>query len=62
MAGGEGTIYLHAQRDAARFYTRMGFVETGKQFVEAGIVHISMILPAEAENSLLCDGGELPEG
>ncbi|HLF32760.1 MAG TPA: GNAT family N-acetyltransferase [Cyclobacteriaceae bacterium] len=38
------TIYLHAQVDAMRLYSRFGFQKTGNIFDEAGIRHYKMIL------------------
>jgi predicted GNAT family N-acyltransferase len=38
------TIYLHAQVDAMRLYSRFGFRKTGNIFDEAGIMHYKMIL------------------
>jgi len=35
-------IYLHSQIQAVRFYSRMGFKKSGRQFVEAGIKHFLM--------------------
>jgi len=35
-------VYLHAQAEAASFYNRTGFTDSGKSFMEAGILHIEM--------------------
>jgi YbgC/YbaW family acyl-CoA thioester hydrolase len=47
---GDHEVMLHAQRTAAGFYARLGFVPRGEPFEEAGIVHIEMVhgLPATA--------------
>ena len=37
-------IFLHAQASARTFYLAMGFVEEGRPFIEAGIVHQGMIM------------------
>ncbi|MEC7553552.1 MAG: GNAT family N-acetyltransferase [Pseudomonadota bacterium] len=39
---GTDRIFLHAQKDAERFYARHGFIATGENFFEAGISHITM--------------------
>jgi len=36
------SLILHAQTAATGFYRRFGFVETGTEFMEAGIPHITM--------------------
>jgi len=36
-------LALHAQTQAAGFYRRFGFVESGEEFMEAGIPHVLMI-------------------
>lgn len=36
-------IYLHAQLDAVRLYSRFGFITEGEQFEEAGIQHFKMV-------------------
>lgn len=41
-AGGE-TCILHAQTEAADFYLKLGFIQEGGTFLEAGIPHIRMI-------------------
>lgn len=38
-------LFLNAQIDAVGFYSRLGFVEQGEIFMEAGIAHRKMILP-----------------
>ena len=40
------SIFLHAQSHAVGFYERAGFKVTGKPFMEAGIEHREMTLPA----------------
>jgi len=39
-------IYLNAQLDAVRLYSRFGFVAEGEQFEEAGIQHFKMVKKA----------------
>jgi YbgC/YbaW family acyl-CoA thioester hydrolase len=41
-ARGDREVILHAQRSAAGFYARLGFVERGDEFDEVGIPHIEM--------------------
>ncbi|WP_276090669.1 GNAT family N-acetyltransferase [Pedobacter sp. JY14-1] len=36
-------IYLHAQLDAVRLYSRFGFMPEGDHFDEAGIRHVKMV-------------------
>lgn len=45
---GDHEVLLHAQRTAQGFYAKLGFVQKGEPFEEAGIVHIEMhrALPA----------------
>ena len=40
---GDREVLLHAQRTARGFYDRLGFVQRGEPFEEAGIVHIEMV-------------------
>ena len=40
----KGEIYMHAQTDVIPFYEKMGFVKTGNEFEEAGIMHYKMVL------------------
>ncbi|WP_019614858.1 GNAT family N-acetyltransferase [Psychromonas ossibalaenae] len=35
-------VYLGAQKQAVDFYTKLGFIPFGEEFMEAGIVHLSM--------------------
>ncbi|WP_028862810.1 GNAT family N-acetyltransferase [Psychromonas aquimarina] len=35
-------VYLGAQKQAVDFYTKLGFTPFGEEFMEAGIVHLSM--------------------
>lgn len=42
-ARGDHEVLLHAQRSAAPFYARAGFVPRGEVFEEAGIPHIEMV-------------------
>ncbi|WP_090829107.1 GNAT family N-acetyltransferase [Nitrosovibrio tenuis] len=37
-------VVLHAQAHAGGFYARFGFRAVGKQFMEAGIPHVRMVL------------------
>lgn len=39
---GDRDIHLHAQVDALGFYARAGFVATGGEFLDAGILHRTM--------------------
>jgi predicted GNAT family N-acyltransferase len=39
-------IYLNAQLDAIRLYSRFGFVAEGEAFEEAGITHFKMVKKA----------------
>ena len=41
---GIDNLFLNAQVDAVEFYKRLGFVEQGEIFMEAGIKHRKMIL------------------
>ena len=50
--GKTGVVYLHAQAKATGFYENMGFVSTGENLMEAGIAHVTMLLPQEAEENL----------
>ena len=40
----KGEIYMHAQTNVIPFYEKMGFVKTGNEFEEAGIMHYKMSL------------------
>ena len=42
-ARGDREVILHAQRSAAAFYAKAGFVERGEPFDEVGIPHIEMV-------------------
>jgi predicted GNAT family N-acyltransferase len=42
------SIYMHAQISAMPLYAGFGFVPTGPQFDECGIMHYKMVLPASA--------------
>lgn len=42
QARGDARVILHAQVDAVPFYARLGFVEDGSVFMEAGIAHTTM--------------------
>lgn len=37
-------ITMHAQKHAVSFYNQFGFQEEGKEFLEEGVVHITMTL------------------
>lgn len=41
-ARGDHQVMLHAQRSALPFYARLGFVQRGAPFEEAGIEHVEM--------------------
>ena len=41
-ARGDREVMLHAQRSAAAFYAKAGFIERGEPFDEVGISHIEM--------------------
>lgn len=41
-------LILHAQTHAADFYQRLGFRTEGEQFMEAGILHVKMVLHLQA--------------
>ncbi len=41
---GVDTITLHAQCHAAAFYRKLGFIDKGAVFEEAGIPHVRMVL------------------
>lgn len=43
LPGDAGYIYLNAQLDAMRMYSRFGFIAEGEQFEEAGIQHFKMV-------------------
>jgi YbgC/YbaW family acyl-CoA thioester hydrolase len=43
QARGDHELMLHAQRTAAPFYSRAGFVQRGPVFEEAGIPHMEMV-------------------
>jgi predicted GNAT family N-acyltransferase len=51
--GKSDIIYLHAQKKATGFYEHMGFVPTGEDLMEAGIAHITMLLPQMAEEHFI---------
>lgn len=38
-----GTVYLHSQDHAVRFYESLGFTATQERTIEADIVHVTMI-------------------
>lgn len=40
---GDEQVVLHAQRSAAAFYAKVGFVEQGSPFDEVGIAHVEMV-------------------
>lgn len=43
-------IFLHAQTAVKPFYTRLGFISRGEEFLDAGIPHIEMYLTADFED------------
>jgi predicted GNAT family N-acyltransferase len=51
--GNQSQIYLHSQISAKDFYAKIGFIPEGSQMIEAGIAHIKMSLPDEAERHFL---------
>ena len=53
--GNQSRIYLHSQLSAKEFYAKIGFAPEGNQMIEAGIAHIMMYLPEEAEHHFLQD-------
>ena len=53
MNGLSGTIFLHAQQQAAALYASLGFKETGERTIEANISHVTMHLGSAAEATLL---------
>jgi predicted GNAT family N-acyltransferase len=46
LPGDAGYIYLNAQLEAMRMYSRFGFIVEGDQFEEAGIQHFKMVKKA----------------
>ncbi|WP_062065559.1 GNAT family N-acetyltransferase [Cellvibrio sp. OA-2007] len=46
-AAPENTIYLHAQTERRQFYETLGFAAEGDEFIDAGILHISMHLTVQ---------------
>jgi len=40
----KGPIYMHAQSNVLPFYEKMGFIQEGSEFEEAGIMHFKMTL------------------
>jgi predicted GNAT family N-acyltransferase len=46
LPGDAGYIYLNAQLEAMRMYSRFGFIAEGDQFEEAGIQHFKMVKKA----------------
>lgn len=42
-AAGAGSIVIHAQKHAERFYAGLGFEPRGGTFAEAGIPHVRMV-------------------
>lgn len=57
--------YMHAQTTALGFYKKLGWVQLGANFYEAGIDHVAMTLPNKIPNvqlgkKLLADG-DLPK-
>lgn len=45
------SVFLHAQKAAADFYRRHGFIDNGEEFQEAGIPHLPMKLQLQAQTS-----------
>ena len=50
-------VYLHAQTHALDFYTRLGFIAEGPEFLDAGIPHRTMRLQLRQQRVLGSDGG-----
>ncbi|MES2950089.1 MAG: YbgC/FadM family acyl-CoA thioesterase [Pseudomonadota bacterium] len=46
---GDTEVMLHSQCSAQGFYSRLGFIERGAVFEEAGITHIEMVLPLNSK-------------
>ncbi len=44
---GNRSIRIHAQLHAAHLYEKFGFRTMGEPFMEAGIPHVKMVLPAD---------------
>lgn len=44
-------IIIHAQLEAINFYLKNGFIQEGKEFIEADIPHIKMLLEATSAQS-----------
>ena len=42
VANGYGRVYLGSQKQAIKFYEKLGFTPFGDEYVEANIEHISM--------------------
>lgn len=42
-------VYLHAQVTVIPFYTKLGFTQTGEEFLDAGIWHQTMLLNANGD-------------
>jgi predicted GNAT family N-acyltransferase len=57
--------YMHAQNSAAGFYSKLGWIQIGKNFSEAGIDHVAMTLANKLENPLIVKNlhaaSDLPE-
>jgi predicted GNAT family N-acyltransferase len=57
--------YMHAQNSAAGFYSKLGWIQIGKNFSEAGIDHVAMTLANKLENPLILKNlqaaNDLPE-
>jgi YbgC/YbaW family acyl-CoA thioester hydrolase len=49
LGRGDRLMELHAQRTAASFYARLGFVPQGEPYEEAGIPHVTMTSPLPLE-------------
>ncbi|MDE3009581.1 MAG: GNAT family N-acetyltransferase [Pseudomonadota bacterium] len=52
LGRGDRHIHLHAQVDAVAFYERSGFVASGADFLDAGIVHRSMSFHGDASTAV----------
>lgn len=47
------SLYLHAQAQAAGFYTKLGFNVDGESYQEAGIEHVTMMLSLPPRDSAI---------
>jgi predicted GNAT family N-acyltransferase len=57
-SAGADTARLHAQTTVQGFYGKLGFVASGPEFMEDGILHVAMRLSLPADGA--CDRGDSP--